>query len=93
MVLGRVTISSLNEIDKTVRGFVKQWIALPNDTPIAYFHAPVTEGGLGIPSLRWMAPLQRRKRLIAMLPYHNIGEVIRLISREGNSPMHEKTYV
>ena len=38
MVLGRVTISSLNEIDKTVRELARQWIALPNDTPIAYFH-------------------------------------------------------
>ena len=41
---GRVTISSLNEINKTVRGFVRQWIALPNDTPTAYFHASVAEG-------------------------------------------------
>ena len=56
MVLERVTIRSLNEID-TVREFVRQWIALPNDTPTAYFHAPMTEGGLGIPSLRRMAPL------------------------------------
>ena len=54
---------------------MRQWIALPNDTTIAYFHTPVTEGGLGIPSLRWMAALQWRKRLIAMLPHHNIGEV------------------
>ena len=75
MVLGRITISSLSKIDKTVRGFVRQWLALPNDTPTAYFHAPVSEGGLSIPSLRWITPLQRRKKLIAMLPNHNIGEV------------------
>ena len=75
MVLGRVTISFLNEIDKTVKGFVRQWLALPNDTPTADFHAPPAERGLGIPSLKLMALLQRRKRLIAMLSYHNIGEV------------------
>ena len=92
MVLGRVTIRFLNTIDKTVRGFVRQWIALLNDMPIAYFHAPVTKGGLNIQSLRWMAPLQRQRRLIAMLPHHNIGKV-GLISREGNSPMHEETHV
>ena len=70
MVLGRVTISSSNEIDKMVRGY-----ALPKVTLTAYFHAPVAKGGLGIPSLRWMALFQRGKRLLAMLSYHNIGEV------------------
>ena len=75
IVLGRVTISSLNEIDKTVRGLVRQWLALLNDTLTAYFHAPVAKGGLGIPSLRGMAPLQRWKLLIEMLPHHNISEV------------------
>ena len=74
MILERVTTSSLNEIDKTVRRFVRQWLTLPNDTPIAYFYAPVAEGGLGISSLRPMAPLQRRKILIAMLPHHRIGK-------------------
>ena len=49
MVLGRDTISLLNVIDKTVRVFVRQWLALSNDTPTAYFHALVTEEGLGIP--------------------------------------------
>ena len=61
MVLGRVTINSLSERDKAVRGFVRQWLALPNDTPAEYFHAPLAEGGLGIPSLRWIAPLQSGK--------------------------------
>ena len=46
MVLGRITISSLHEIDKTVRGFMRQRLALPNNTPIAYFNARVAEEGL-----------------------------------------------
>ena len=46
MVLGRITISSLHEMDKTVRGLVKQRLALPNNTSIAYFNARVAEGGL-----------------------------------------------
>ena len=52
MVLGRASINSLNEIDKTVREFVRQYIVLPNDMPTAYFHVPVAEGELGILSLR-----------------------------------------
>ena len=26
------------------RAFVRQWLALPNDISIGYFHAPVSEG-------------------------------------------------
>ena len=49
-----------------VRAFVRQWMALPNDISIGYFHARVSEGGLGIPSLRWLAPLQRKDRLLGL---------------------------
>ena len=52
MALGRMDISDIRKADKMVRAFVRQWMALPNDISIGYFHAPVSEGGLGIPSLR-----------------------------------------
>ena len=82
-VLGRKPISSLNSIDKRVRGFVRQWTTLPIDTPIAYFHAPVAEEGLETPSFRLMTALQRRKRLMAMLLHHNVGKVENLyLARE-----------
>ena len=46
MVLSRVTINSLNEIDKTMRGLMRKWIALPTD-----FYVSVAEGRLDITSL------------------------------------------
>ena len=68
MALGKVNVSELVKVDKCVRAAVRRWIALPNDTPVGYFHAPVGEGGLGIPSLRWLAPLQRLGRLLGLVP-------------------------
>ena len=59
MALGRINISDICKADKMVRAFMRQWMALPNDISIGYFHAPVAEGGLGIPSPRWPAPLHQ----------------------------------
>ena len=42
-------------------------MAVPNDISIGYFHAPVSEGGLGIPSLRWLAPLHHKDRLLGLV--------------------------
>ena len=64
MALGRINISDIRKADKMVRAFMRQWMALPNAISIGYFHAPVSEGGLGIPSLRWIAPLHRKDRLL-----------------------------
>ena len=56
-------IGALKSVDITVRKSVRRWLNLLHDVPNAYFHAPVAEGGLGIPSLRWIAPLFRKNRL------------------------------
>ena len=58
-----------------VHAFVRQWMALPNDVSIGYFHAPVAEGGLGIPSLRWLAPLHRKDRLLGLVPGRRIENI------------------
>ena len=68
MALGRINISDIRKADKMVHAFVRQWMALPNDISIGYFHAPVSEGGLGIPSLRCLAPLHRKDRLLGLVP-------------------------
>ena len=73
MALGRINISYIRRADKIVRGkigraFVRQLMALPNDISIGYFHAPVSEGGLGIPSLRWLAPLHLKDCLLGLVP-------------------------
>lgn len=65
LALGAVNIGALNKVDRILRTILRKWLALPHDIPTAYFHAPIRSGGLGVPSLRWLAPLQRRGRLIA----------------------------
>lgn len=62
-ILGRITIGSLNKVDKLVRHHVRHWLHLPHDVPIAYFHAAVRDGGLGVSSMRWLMPALRLGRL------------------------------
>lgn len=62
LALGAVTVGTLNKTDKLVRQALRRWLALPHDTPTAYFHTSVKDGGLGIPATRWT--VQRRGRLI-----------------------------
>ena len=76
MALGRITISDIGKADKMVRAFVRQWMAPPNDISIGYFHTPVSEGGLGIPSLRWLAPLHRKDRLLGLVPGRRIENIM-----------------
>lgn len=61
--LGCTYVSMLRKCDKVIRHAVRQWLALPADTPNAYIHADVKDGGLGIQSLRWIAPVGRLQRL------------------------------
>ena len=75
MALGRINISNIRKAEKMVRAFVRQWMALPNDISIGYFHAPVAEGGLGIPTLRWLAPLHRKDRLLGLVPGRRIENI------------------
>ena len=76
MALGRINISNIRKADKMVRAFVRQWMALPNDISIGYFHAPVSEGGLRIPSLRWLAPLHRKDRLLGLVPGRRMEKIM-----------------
>lgn len=61
--LSTVSLSCLKKADITIREAVRRWIALPHDVPIAFFHASACDGGLGIPSVRYKAPLLRYNRL------------------------------
>lgn len=63
MTLGCTTISKLNRVDTLVRAAIRKWLGLPRDVVRAYFHAPSSEGGLSIPSMRWLMPLHRKLRL------------------------------
>ena len=66
LALGNVTIGALNSADKIVRRALRKWLNLPHDVPNAYFQAPVAEGGLGVPSFRWISPLLRKNRLMTL---------------------------
>lgn len=68
--LGNTNISILRRCDKILRHAVRMWLCLPADTPNAYIHASVRNGGLGISSLRWTVPLRRLQRL-TRLPLAN----------------------
>ena len=53
----------LKWLDRMVRSAVRSWLKLPKDTPTPFFHAPVVEGGLGIPLHEHFVPLMKAKRL------------------------------
>lgn len=67
LTLGATNLSRLKKVDTLVRGAVRKWLALPHDVVNAYFHANVKDGGLSIPSMRWLMPLHRKERLEAMV--------------------------
>lgn len=79
LALGTVKIGTLNKTDKLVREALRRWLALPHDTPTAYFHAAIKDGGLGVPATRWTAPIQRRGRLLKIaqaLAQHGLDSFI-----------------
>lgn len=63
LTLGSTTLSRLKKIDTMIRGAIRKWLTLPKDVLNAYIHASVKDGGLSIPSMRWLMPLHRRIRL------------------------------
>lgn len=64
LVLSRTTAAGLNKMDLMLRRYVRRWLHLPNDVPVAYMHAPVKSGGLGIPCMKQWVPLMRFSRLM-----------------------------
>ena len=56
----------LRDLDIKLRRSVRQWLRLPKDTPLAYFHADVKDGGLGIPSLSYDMPGRITQRAIRL---------------------------
>jgi len=67
LTLGSVYTSYLMKVDCKIRYAVRKWLSLPLDVPNAFLYASVQDGGLGIPSLRWQAPLVRRNRLSGLV--------------------------
>lgn len=63
LVLGKTTKGKLDAYDQSVRTFVKRWLRLPLDLPVAYLYASVNDGGLGIPKISEQVPMIRKSRL------------------------------
>ena len=82
LVLDPVTVSQLQRLDIAVRRHVRKWLRLPHDSPNSFIHASVSDGGLGVSSLRTNIPLLKRDR------------IDRLISRvsTGLDPVLEAVY-
>ena len=64
---GSIKIGLLRSVDRDIRASVRKWLSLPHDCPNAYFHADKKSGGLSIPSLRYIAPLQRQVKLETLM--------------------------
>lgn len=56
LVLGRTSYGLLRKMDRQVRAAARRWFRLPNDAPMAFFHSPVKQGGLGISSFETSIP-------------------------------------
>ena len=53
----------LKWLGRSVRAAVHSWLKLPHDSPKAYFHAKIFNGGLGIVTLEHQVPLMKIKRI------------------------------
>ena len=82
LVLSHVTKGLLQWLDKMVRAAVRSWTKLPGDTPIAFFHADVKDGGLGIPALQYSIPNLKLNRLQGMAS--SLDPVVRKIVCSDN---------
>lgn len=67
LILGKTNAGRLEAIDANIRKYVRKWLHLPNDTPLAYFYTRVKSGGLGIPRLRESVPMNKLKRIEKLL--------------------------
>ena len=67
VVLDHVTGKQLENMDYKVRNAVRQWLKMPADTPVGFFHSEVKAGGLGIPRLKTSVPAQRAYRFGRLL--------------------------
>lgn len=67
LILGDTTKSTLLAIDRNVRKFVREVTHLPMDTPTAFFHAKIKDGGLGISSLTTDVAYMRTRRFQKLL--------------------------
>lgn len=72
LIFSKQYASYLKKIDIIVRKTVRKVLRLPHDLPKATFHAKVADGGMGVPSLRYLIPFIATKRLKYCPPQENL---------------------
>ena len=82
LVLTASSKKYLKWLDRSVRAAVRSWLKLPHDTPKAYFHAKIFDGGLGIVTLEHQVPLVKIKR-INRLWASNDPVIVGMLSTDG----------
>ena len=82
LVLAPASTKYLKWLNRMVRSAVRSWLKLPKDTTIPFFHAPVVEGGLGVPLQEHVVPLMKAKRLsrLKTSPDPVIAAMLRTVS-------------
>jgi len=65
-VVGAVTSKTLRGVDVQIRTAIRRWLRLPHDVPAGYYHAPIKNGGLGLPLMRTLIPILKRNRLLRL---------------------------
>ena len=98
LVLTATSKKYLKWLDRSIRAAVRSWLKLPHDTPKAYFHAKIFDGGLGIVTLELQVPLMKIKRIDRLWASNDL--VIRsmlstdgaesLLARQREPGRHEK---
>ena len=56
LILGRITIGLLKQLDLKIRQFIKSFLHLQHFTPDSFFYTSVADGGLRIPQLLYRIP-------------------------------------
>ena len=77
----------LRWLDPTVRSALRSCLKLPKGTPVPFFHAPVVEGGLGVPLYEHVVSLIRAKRLSRLdeSPHPVIAAMLKIVSDRAGS--------
>ena len=77
----------LRWLDRTVQSALRSWLKLPRDTPVPFFHAPVVEGGLGVPLHEHVVPLMRAKCFSRLdkTPDPVIAAMLKVVSASAGS--------
>ena len=69
LVLAGTKPRALKHLDFIIRSSVKQWLKVKIAPSNADIYAAVKDGGLGIPSLRYLVPVHRHNRTTRLLQY------------------------